>query len=85
MRDAAPMAAEQIATRLLKERKVYAGGIQIHSFDNLNKNIQLYRFLISSAINDGIIQIDLESGNIYLQGNNVIKGVRYPKPKAKGI
>ena len=82
MRDAAPMAAEQIATRLLKERKVYAGGIQIHSFDNLNKNIQLYRFLISSAINDGIIQIDLESGNIYLQGNNVIKGVRYPKPKA---
>ena len=82
MREAAPEAAEQIATRLLKERKVYAGGIQIHSFDNLNKNIQLYRFLISSAINDGIIQIDLESGNIYLQGNNVIKGVRYPKPKA---
>ena len=82
MRTAAPMAAEQIATRLLRERKVYAGGIQINVFTNLNKNIQLYRFLISSAINDGIIQIDLESGNIYLQGNNVIKGVRYPKPKA---
>lgn len=83
MREAAPEAAEMIASRLLKERKVYAGGIQIHSFDNLNKNIQLYRFLISSAINDGIIDIDLETGNIYLQGNNVIKGVRYPKPKAK--
>lgn len=83
MREAAPIAAEQIATRLLRERKVYAGGIQINIFDNLNKNIQLYRFLISSAINDGIIDIDLESGNIFLQGNNVIKGVRYPKPKAK--
>ena len=82
MREAAPIAAEQIATRLLKERKVYAGGIQINVFPNLNKNIQLYRFLISSAINDGIIQIDLEAGNIYLQGNSVIKGVRYPKPKA---
>ena len=83
MREAAPEAAEQIASRLLRERKVYAGGIQINIFPNLNKNIQLFRFLISSAINDGIIQIDLESGNIYLQGNNVIKGVRYPKPKAK--
>ena len=82
MRTAAPMAAEMIASRLLRERKVYAGGIQINVFPNLNKNIQLFRFLISSAINDGIIQIDLESGNIYLQGNNVIKGVRYPKPKA---
>lgn len=82
MREAAPIAAEQIATRLLKERKTYAGGIQINIFENLNKNIQLFRFLISSAINDGIINIDLESGNIYLQGNNVIKGVRYPKPKA---
>ena len=30
MRTAAPMAAEQIATRLLRERKVYAGGIQIN-------------------------------------------------------
>ena len=82
MKEAAPMAAEMIASRLLRERKVYAGGIQINIFPNLNKNIQLFRFLISSAINDGIIQIDLESGNIYLQGNNVIKGVRYPKPKA---
>ena len=82
MREAAPMAAEQIASRLLRERKVYAGGIQINVFTNINKNIQLFRFLVSSAINDGIIQIDLESGNIYLQGNNVIKGVRYPKPKA---
>lgn len=82
MRNAAPEAAEQIATRLLRERKVYAGGIQIHSFESLNKNIQLFRFLVSSAINDGIIDIDLDSGNIYLQGNNVIKGVRYPKPKA---
>lgn len=83
MLGAAPEAAEQIATRLLKERKVYAGGIQIHAFSNLNKNIQLFRFLISSAINDGVIDIDLDSGNIYLQGNNVIKGVRYPKPKAR--
>lgn len=82
MRNAAPEAAEQIATRLLKERKVYAGGIQINIFPNISKNIQLFRFLVSSAINDGIINIDLESGNIYLQGNNVIKGVRYPKPKA---
>lgn len=82
MRNAAPEAAEQIATRLLRERKVYAGGIQIHAFSNLNKNIQLYRFLVSSAINDGVIDIDLDTGNIYLQGNNVIKGVRYPKPKA---
>ena len=82
MREAAPEAAEQIAIRLLRERKVYAGGIQINAFTNLNKNIQLYRFLVSSAINDGIIDIDLETGNIFLRGNNVIKGVRYPKPKA---
>lgn len=82
MRSAAAIGAEQIATRLLKERKTYAGGIQINVFSNLNKNIQLFRFLVSSAINDGIINIDLDSGNIYLQGNNVIKGVRYPKPKA---
>ena len=40
MREAAPIAAEQIATRLLRERKVYAGGIPINIFPNLNKNIQ---------------------------------------------
>lgn len=81
MQEAAPEAAKQIAKRILQERKVYAGGIQLRVFDSLSKNIQLFRFLISSAIEDGVLEFEEDTKNIYLHGNNVVKGIRFPKDK----
>ena len=81
MQEAAPEAAKQIAKRILQERKVYAGGIQLRIFSSLSKNIQLYRFLVSSAIADGVISFEEDTKNIYLQGNNVLKGIRFPKER----
>ena len=81
MQEAAPIAAATIAKRILQERKVYAGGIQLKVFDSISKNIQLFRFLISSAIEDGVLEFEEDTKNIYLQGNNVIKGIRFPKDK----
>lgn len=81
MQEAAPIAAAKIAKRILQERKVYAGGIQLRVFDSLSKNIQLFRFLVSSAIEDGVLEFEEDTKNIYLQGNNVVKGIRFPKDK----
>ena len=81
MQEAAPLAATKIAKRILQERKTYVGGIQLRIFESLSKNIQLFRFLISSAIEDGTIAFEEDTKSIYLQGNNVVKGIRFPKER----